>query len=69
MYYKNQNQTAAELGVSRPTLQKWVADGCPHIKINPNATGRAIRRRFNVEQVRAWLEARTLAAAGKGVDA
>lgn len=62
-----QIKTAVELGVSQSTLQKWVAAGCPHVLINPEAKGRAIRRRFDIEQVRAWLESRSHAADGKEV--
>lgn len=64
--YKTQLQTALELGVSQHTMQLWVKEGCPHILLNPKATGRSVRRRFDVQAVKAWVEQR---AAGKGVEA
>lgn len=60
---KNQKETAKALGVCVNTLRRWA--GCPKVEISRDKNGKAICR-YDVQQVRAWLESRT---AGKGVQA
>lgn len=54
-------EAAKRLGVSRKTLHRWCALGCPHIM----APGRAVRplRLFDVGEVREWLATYVVRAA------
>ncbi len=45
-------ELCAELAISRPTAERLVAQGMPHLKINKLV-------RFSLPRVLAWLEART----------
>jgi len=48
----NYRDLCAELSISRPTAERLVAQGLPHLKI-----GRLVR--FSLPRVLAWLEGRT----------
>lgn len=45
----NLTDLARELGVSRPTVYKWLRDGCPHEVVDG-------ARQFHAPTVRAWRE-------------
>lgn len=46
----------AALKISKPTLRKWMLDGCPCVIVS---RGRhRVRRRFVLERVLSWLEKR-----------
>ena len=52
--YLNKEQMAAALSTSVPTLNKWIADGCPvHVR-----GSRGSDWQFDPEQVAAWREGR-----------
>lgn len=46
--------------VSLNTATKWKREGCPHFLVG-SAAGRGCRARFELDKVKAWLEARTKA--------
>lgn len=52
--------TKSELGkffsISPRTIDRWLANGCPKTRIGGNGLGN--RARFNLADVKAWLEAR-----------
>ena len=43
------------LDVSQPTVDRWMREGMPHIRIG---FGKVKHKRFEVEKVMAWLEKR-----------
>lgn len=52
--------TKSELGkffsISARTIDRWLANGCPKIRIGGNGIGKSAR--FRLADVEAWLEAR-----------
>lgn len=55
--FKTQKEVSAMLGVSVKTFRAW--EGVPRIEISRNKNGRPLYR-YDVQKVRAWLEARTV---------
>lgn len=53
-----QEETAQLIGVSVQTLRRWVDSGCPCVTLNPAARGHGVRRRYDLQEVRAWLRER-----------
>lgn len=49
MTITNQNNLAEELGVTRQTIIKWMADGMPYKIIGP------MRYEFELDKVKTWL--------------
>ncbi len=58
----NRQQTADAMGISPPTLDKWVRDGCP-VKVKPR---KGIPAEFVLADVVAWWGARERANAAGG---
>lgn len=50
-------ELAERLGVSRATIARWKADGCPYVEACPYTRKGYTRPRYNVAAVIAWLNA------------
>lgn len=66
---KKQREIASLFGVSVATVRRWHRLGCPRFYVGTNCAGSGSRPRYDVQQVRAWLESRTAGTAGKEVEA
>lgn len=60
MPYITTKELCRALRVSVNTVTQWKREGCPHFLIG-HAGGRGCRARFELDKVKAWLEARTKA--------
>lgn len=56
---KTQKEIATLFGVGVATVRRWHGKGCPRIYVGNNIKGSGSRPRYDVQQVRAWLETRT----------
>lgn len=61
-------ELARALRVSITTIYRWTLAGCPCFYVGTIA-GKKGRPRYELDKVRAWLEARALATTGKEVQA
>lgn len=63
-------QTAKALGVGADMVSNWTRRGCPTIYLgNKHKLGKGTRPRYILEDVKAWLAARSHAQSGKEVGA
>lgn len=56
---KTQKEIAAHFSVGVATIRRWHGLGCPRVYVSLNQAGTGARPRYDLTEVRAWLESRS----------
>lgn len=56
--YRTRKETEAALGLPHGTLTAWRKWGCPALQTSKSPNGRGARYRYDLEEVREWMETR-----------
>lgn len=59
--YKNKQQIAEFFGVSIRTVERWMASGCPVLRLGGEGLGK--RPRFRLSDVSAWIDTQATVSA------